>query len=170
MARTRTDAARTGTDAARTRTDAARTLWVRVTLIALIIAPLSAQKTATTGVRAIATVKQLHEIMITPVSDAVFRATGDTPTNDKGWLEARNQALVLAEAGNLLMLGSRVHDNAGWMKMSRALVDAAATAATAAEKKDATALAGAGDSITAACEACHQPYRDRGRPMRGNRK
>ena len=149
----------------RLETDPARTLWLRVTLIALIVAPLGAQKTAPTGVRPVATVKQLHEILITPASDAVFRASGDTPTSDKGWVEARGQALVLAEAGNLLMLGSRVRDNAAWMKMSRALVDAAATAATAAEKKDADALAGAGDTITATCEACHQPYRDRGRRM-----
>jgi len=37
-------------------------------------------------------------------------------------------------------------------------------------QKDGTALAGAGDSITAACETCHQPYRDRGRQVQGNRK
>jgi hypothetical protein len=139
-----------------------------VALLAVIVAPLSAQKAATTGVRAIASVKQLHEIMITPASDAVFRATGDTPTNDKGWVETRKQALLLAEAGNLLMLGTRAPDKTAWMKMSRALVDAAATAAIAAEKKDATALERAGDSITAACETCHQPYRDRGRRMLGN--
>ena len=49
---------------------------------------------------------------------------------------------------------SRARDNAGWMKMARALVDAAAMAA--------------GDAITSTCESCHQPYRDGGRQMRGN--
>jgi len=135
-----------------------------VLLLLVPVASASAQR-STSGVRPIATVKQLHEIMITPASDAVFRASGDTPTTEKGWLDARSQALVLAEAGNLLMLGSRARDNVGWMRMSRALVDAAATAAGAAEKKDADALAGAGDIITAACEACHRPYRDGGRQM-----
>jgi hypothetical protein len=48
--------------------------------------------------------------MITPASDAVFRASGETSPNGKGWVEARTQALVLAEAGNLLMLGSRARD------------------------------------------------------------
>jgi cytochrome c553 len=91
------------------------------------------------------------------------------PTVDKGWVEARNQALVLAEGGNLLMLGSRARDHAAWMKMSRALVDAASTAADASEKKDANGLASAGDAIAAACEACHQPYRDHGRPMQRGR-
>jgi cytochrome c553 len=135
-----------------------------VLLLLVPVASASAQR-STSGVRPIATVKQLHEIMITPASDAVFRASGDTPTNEKGWVDARSQALVLAEAGNLLMLGSRARDSMGWMRMSRALVDAAATAASAAEKNDADALAGAGDIITAACEACHRPYRDGGRQM-----
>jgi hypothetical protein len=135
-----------------------------VLVLLVPVASASAQR-STAGVRPVASVKQLHEIMITPASDAVFRASGDTPTSEKGWVDARNQALVLAEGGNLLMLGSRARDNAAWMKMSRALVDAAATAASAAQKKDADALAGAGDVITAACEACHQPYRDRGRQM-----
>jgi cytochrome c553 len=139
-----------------------------VLILLVPVASASAQR-STSGVRPVATVKQLHEIMITPASDAVFRASGETPTSERSWVEARNQAVVLAEAGNLLMLGSRVRDNAGWMRMSRALVDAAATAATAAEKKDADALAGAGDIITAACEACHQPYRDRGRQMGAGR-
>jgi len=76
-----------------------------------------------------------------------------------------NQALVLAESGNLLMVGTRVRDNGNWMKMSRAMVDAAALAATAAEKKDAMALEAATDAITVSCMECHRPYRDQGRQM-----
>jgi cytochrome c553 len=142
------------------------TVTTRMLVLILLVpvASASAQR-STSGVRPIATVRQLHEIMITPASDAVFRATGDTSPSEKGWVEVRNQALVLTEAGNLLMLGSRARDYTGWMKMSRALVDAAATAASAAERKDADALAGASDVIAAACEACHRPYRDGGRQM-----
>ena len=122
--------------------------------------------TAATGVRPIATVRQLHDVVITPASDAVFAASGDdTPKTQKAWTAVHNQALLLAEAGNLLMVGSRARDNDRWIKMSRALVDAAALAATAAEKKDAKALASASDAITTACEACHRPYRDNGRQM-----
>jgi hypothetical protein len=138
--------------------------FMLVLVLLIPVASASAQR-STAGVRPVASVKQLHEIIITPASDAVFGATADTPASEKGWADARNQALVLAEGGNLLMLGTRARDNAAWMKMSRALVDGAATAARAAEKKDADALAGAADVITAACEACHQPYRDRGRQM-----
>jgi hypothetical protein len=136
-----------------------------VAAIALITVPLAAQRTAVTGVRAVASVKQLHEVMISPASDAVFDASANPPRNDKGWTAERNQALLLAEAGNLLMVGNRVRDTDNWMKMSRALVDAAARAVTAADRKDGKALEAATDSITVACEACHRPYRDQGRQM-----
>src|SRR5882672_4078740 len=117
------------------------------------------------GVRALANVRELHDIMISPASDAVFDATARQPLDEKGWTTARNQALVLAESGNLLMVGSRVRDNANWMRMARALLDAAAQAFTAAQKKDAKALEVATDAITVACMECHRPYRDQGRQM-----
>jgi len=144
---------------------AVRTLWVRVGMIALVVAPLAAQRAPATGVRTLANVRELHDLMISPASDAVFEASSNQPLDAKGWTAARNQAFVLAESGNLLMVGTRVRDNGNWMKMSRAMVDAAALAATAAEKKDAMALEAATDTITVSCMECHRPYRDQGRQM-----
>jgi hypothetical protein len=135
-------------------------------LIALVVSvPLLAQRAPATGVRTIASVRELHDVLISPASDAVFDASSHQPLDAKGWTAARNQALVLAESANLLMVGTRVRDNGNWMKMSRALVDAAALAAAAAEKKDADALDAAAGSITVACMDCHRPYRDQGRQM-----
>ena len=144
---------------------AARPLWVRVAAVALIATPVAAQRAPVSAPRSVATVKQLHDILITPASDVVFHASAETPTTSKAWLDAHDHALMLAEAGNLLMLGTRARDKDQWIKMSRALVDAAARAAMAAEKKDGKALETATDSITVACEACHRPYRDQGRQM-----
>jgi hypothetical protein len=134
-------------------------------LVAAAAAVIHAQRSPAVGVRALASVRELHDIMISPASDAVFAASSNQPLDAKGWTDARNQAIVLAESGNLLMLGTRVRDNANWMKMSRAMVDAAALAAAAAEKKDAKAFETATDSITIACMECHRPYRDQGRQM-----
>ena len=134
-------------------------------LVLTLGASIAAQRAPATGVRTLASVLQLHELLISPASDAVFNASTDPPADDKRWTAARDQALILAEASNLLMVGSRVRDNNNWMKMSRALVDAAALAASAAEKKDAKALEAATDSITVACMECHRPYRDQGRQM-----
>jgi cytochrome c553 len=134
-------------------------------LVLTLGASIAAQRAPATGVRTLASVLQLHELLISPASDAVFNASTDPPADDKSWTAARDQALILAEASNLLMVGSRVRDNNNWMKMSRALVDAAALAANAAEKKDAKALEAATDAITSACMDCHRPYRDGGRQM-----
>ena len=135
------------------------------TVMVMCAATLLAQRAPAAGVRAVADAKQLHDILISPASDAVFDASSNPPKDEKGWTAARNQALLLAEAGNLLMVGNRVRDNGNWMKMSRALVDAAALAATAAERKNAQALEAAADPITVACMECHRPYRDQGRQM-----
>jgi hypothetical protein len=132
---------------------------------AALTIPLAAQRGATTGVRTVANVRELHDLLISPASDAVFNAATEPPADDKSWSAARRQALVLAESANLLMIGGRVRDNNNWMKMSRALVDAAALAVTAIDKKDAKALEAAADAITVSCMNCHQPYRDGGRQM-----
>jgi cytochrome c' len=143
-----------------------RSLTFSLLLIALAVSvPLLAQRAPATGVRTLANVRELHDLMISPASDAVFAASSNEALDAKGWTTARNQALLLAESGNLLMVGSRVRDTGNWMKMSRAMVDAAALAAAAADKKDAKALEAATDSITTACMDCHRPYRDQGRQM-----
>src|SRR5262245_18270992 len=142
-----------------------RSLTCSLVVVAAVAAGIHAQRSPAAGVRALANVRELHDIMISPASDAVFAASSNEALNAKGWTDARNQALVLAESGNLLMVGSRVRDTGNWMRMSRAMVDAAALAATAADKKDAKALEAATDSITTACMECHRPYRDQGRQM-----
>jgi hypothetical protein len=136
-----------------------------IVLTALVVTAANAQRQPAAGVRTLANVREVHDLLMSPASDAVFNAATDPPADAKGWTAARGQALVLAESANLLMVGARVRDHNNWMKMSRALVDAAALAAAAAERKDVKALEAATDSITVACMNCHQPYRDGGRQM-----
>ena len=116
-------------------------------------------------VKAVATVKQLCESMITASSDAIFNVGREAPENDYEWLTVRNSALMLAESGNLLMIGGRARDEDEWMAMSQALVDAGVSALSAAEARDVDGLLGAGDQIVVACEKCHEPYRDGGLRM-----
>jgi cytochrome c' len=113
---------------------------------------------AVAGVRTIATVKQVMHAIVIPASDALFKAAGDPPKDEAGWSAAQLQALAVAEGGNLLMIGNRPMDRAEWMAMSRAMVDAAGQAASAAEKKNGDALSAAGDKVYETCEACHTKY------------
>ena len=113
----------------------------------------------------VATVKQLCEGMITSSSDALFNVGREAPAADDDWRAVLHSALMLAEAGNLLMLEGRARDDGEWMTMSRALVDAGRTAISAIEARDVEALLAAGDEILMACETCHVPYRDGGLSM-----
>jgi cytochrome c556 len=56
------------------------------------------------------------------------------------------------------MLGDRVKDSGDWLKMSRALVDAAAGALKAAQARSADAMSTASDAVYETCEGCHLKY------------
>jgi hypothetical protein len=109
-------------------------------------------------VKPVATVLEIMQMMTIPFSNAVFEAGGDAPKDDKAWDAVRGQAVALAEAGNLLMLGSRAKDRAAWMKFSRAQVDAAEAAAKAAAARNADQLSAASDALYETCSGCHKVY------------
>src|SRR5690242_4747918 len=85
-----------------------RSLTFSVVVVAALAAGVSAQRSPAVGIRALANVRELHDIMISPASDAVFAASSNQPLDANGWTDARNQAILLAESGNLLMTGTRV--------------------------------------------------------------
>ena len=113
---------------------------------------------AASGVKAVASVMDVMRTMTIPFSDAVFNAGSEPPKDDAGWQRVRDQAVALAESGNLLMMGSRVKDRAAWLKFSRAQVDAAEIAAKAAGAKNVEALATAADAVYETCANCHKVY------------
>ena len=120
----------------------------------------------------VGTVKQIMEAAIHPAAEVVFEAVGTiltvdgveeiAPKNDEEWTKVRDNALILAESGNLLMIGNRVKDKGDWMKMSKALIDAGAIALKAAEAKNPEALFEAGGQVYEACQQCHTKYANTG--------
>ena len=133
-----------------------------VTLVGLVTTVVVAQTSAPTPV---ASIKQIQEAMISPSSDVIFNVGRGAPENDDEWLVVRNAAIVLAEAGNLFMMEGRAKDSELWMELAGELVAAGKEALDAVDARSAEGVLGAGDRIAAACEACHQPYRDGGRAM-----
>ena len=101
---------------------------------------------------------QLMQAIIIPSSDAVWAVGAEAPKNDEEWTKVRNNALALAESGNLLMIGDRAKDQGEWMKASQLLVDAGTAAFKAAEAKNAEGVMMAGDALYNACEGCHMKY------------
>jgi hypothetical protein len=112
---------------------------------------------------------------VLPSAEVVFEAVGTivstsgveeiAPKNEEEWANVRNSALTLAECGNLLMISGRARDQADWMKMSQALVDAGLVALKAAEAKNPEALFEAGGKVYEVCEHCHSRYWKQDRPQ-----
>lgn len=108
--------------------------------------------------KAVATVTQLMQAMVIPASNALFNLPRNVPADDQGWSEVQNSAVILAESGNLLMIGSRAQDSEVWRATSRALVDAGEVALRAAQARDVESIADAGNQIIEACESCHEKH------------
>jgi hypothetical protein len=129
--------------------------------VCLVIAGSAGAQQAST--KAVATTADIMTTLTVPASTAVFRAASEAPPDQAAWAAVRGQALVLAESGNLLLIGSRVRAG-DWTRMAVALREAAAGAVKAADAKHAAALADAGDGIYETCEQCHLQYLQQGTP------
>jgi len=111
----------------------------------------------------IANTQQIMQGMIQTASNAIAEAAKDPgPADNRAWRTVMLQSLVLQESGQLLLMGSRVKDQDGWVKATLALTDAGAAAQKAAQAKDVAALQAASASANASCQGCHGVYRQRG--------
>jgi len=142
-----------------------RTIHLIVAASALLLwgcsgAPEQAQQAAAPQppFKPVGTVMQVMEAVIIPSSNAIWNVSAKAPKGDDEWVMVRNNALALAEAGNLLMIEGRAKDQDAWMRAAQALIDAGTTAFHAAEAKDVDAVTAAGDTIYNACEGCHMQY------------
>lgn len=102
---------------------------------------------------------QLMIDIIYPASDALFYIERDPPKNDHDWGVIRTNALMVAESGNLLLMGSRARDQDRWVKDTKLMIEAGNLAFKAAQKKDMAAIVALGDQLTASCIVCHKDYR-----------
>lgn len=107
-------------------------------------------------------VGSVSQVMISityPSSDAIFYVERNPPKTEKDWNDLQAQALILAESGNLLMIGSRVRDQGDWIKEAREMVDVGAAAYKAAMARDLPAIAALNQRLNDACVTCHVQYR-----------
>ena len=107
-------------------------------------------------------VGSVSQVMISityPTSDAIFYVERNPPKTEKEWNDLQAQALMLAESGNLLMMGRRARDQGDWIKESQEMVDVGAAAYKAALAKDLPAIVALNQRLNDACVTCHQQYR-----------
>ena len=116
----------------------------------------------------IADVRALMANVLEPASDEYWDAVGyiyDSqgehliePQTVEEWDAVRNHAYVVAESGNLLMMGSRAKDNAEWMQYAQQLIEVGQKAIRAAETRDKNAVFDTGAELYDVCTTCHVKY------------
>jgi hypothetical protein len=116
----------------------------------------------------VADTKQLMIAVVDPAADVIWGSVGTivsaegteerAPKTDEEWAAVRNSAFVIAESGNLMMIGSRAKDTGEWMRQSQALIDVGMRAVKAAEARDKDAIFTVGGEIYDVCANCHQAY------------
>lgn len=110
-------------------------------------------------VRHVGTMSELMVTVIRPASDAIFYIETRTPADGDGWTALEGQALMVAEAGNLLMLPGRARDQQQWMADAALMRDAGAAAFKAAKTRTVEAVAAVNDQLYESCVTCHRHYR-----------
>lgn len=116
----------------------------------------------------VASIRQICAGIVAPAAYVVYDAVGTivsvdgiteiAPENDEEWDVVANSAAALIESGNLFLLGDRAVDNGDWVTMTRAFIESATVALTAAEAQDTEGILGAGEGLNAACDNCHERY------------
>jgi hypothetical protein len=106
----------------------------------------------------VGSMSQLMIYVLYPTSDALFYIERNPPKTDVEWNAVRNQALTLAEAGNLMMMPSRVREG-DWNKDAKMLVDVGTKAFKAAMAKDMEGIVALNQELNDACVVCHVQYR-----------
>jgi len=130
---------------------------------------------AATTMAPVVTMKQLMDEVFEPAADHYWNAVGSTtdkngtvdhaPKTDQEWAAVRNQATVLAEAANLMMMDGRAVNRGEWMMLSKAMSHAAIRARDAAAAHDRTRVFDMGAELYDSCVNCHAKYMVQKYPM-----
>src|SRR5262245_7408946 len=114
-----------------------RTIGLYLLICMALILPQAHAQDANTNIKQVGSVAEIMRWMIYPTSNDIFNLQRAVPKDDYEWEKIQRSALEMAEAGNLLMIGTRVRDQGDWIKDSKMLVDVGITALKLAKAKDA---------------------------------
>jgi len=162
----------TGRNTSRVR---ALTALLATALGAGIIGAFGARAVAQpSDILAIGTVKQVMHVL-DPSADAIWAAvstdvtaagvTETAPATAEEWQALETHAVMLTEAGNLLLLAGRRVDETEWVARARQLRDAGAAALAAVKSRNPDAVLRVGEQVTESCDACHRTYWDPSRVL-----
>jgi hypothetical protein len=162
--------------------------YIMIGLVAAVVAmsDVSAQAPAVpAAAKPDATMLQLMRGVLYPASNVIFAAQEDLSKQPKaadeatspnpltstygGWTAVENAGLAIAEASRLVAIQGRVCSNgklapvqrADWVKFTAGLRKAGMDAYAAAKKKNTDAIVDVAGTVSDACQACHDVYREK---------
>ena len=91
------------------------------------------------------------------------QAMRSEPNDEKGWKSITSDALILAEAGNLLLMRPPQEEAADWSRHAIAVRQTGSEIYHAAEKKEFATARTAYESLVSQCNDCHDHFND-GKP------
>jgi hypothetical protein len=156
--------------------------WLFVVSVALFVSGLAfiiagarlarqAPRTATPSIALtpVASVKQVMKGIVGPAANRVYGAVSTVVTNkgteekaphtDGEWEAVADDAAALIESGNLMLMDGRAVDKGDWVRMSRAMIDAAKVTLRAAEAKSPDKVFESGEALNESCDNCHSKYK-----------
>src|SRR5215208_74701 len=135
----------------------------RTRQVAAVFAPSAAP-----ALPPVASVKQIMAGIVMPAASKVWDSVStivdkggvqeNVPKTDEEWAVVGANAAALIESANLLTVGNRAVDQGDWVKMSKAMADAAQTALKATTDKNPDGILAAGEKINETCDNCHEKY------------
>jgi len=156
--------------------------WMSLAVCALVLAgcqkeapkaekapsPATAATETSTPYKPDLSTKELMNLAMDPAADIVWSAGGYvvdekgttdlSPKTDAGWKLIENNAAIVAELSNTLMLPGRSPEEPKWNEYANKLHETAMAAMMAARKHDKTAMLHTGSDMFLACTACHKYY------------
>ncbi len=108
--------------------------------------------------RAVASVMQIMDSMVIPTSADIWNVAREAPADEEAWEALARSAVLLAESGNLLLIGDRAKDDEVWRATAMQLVEGGAQALAAVEARDVEAVNESGNVLIDACEICHERH------------
>ena len=116
----------------------------------------------------VATVQELMEATVQPAAERYWTSVSTTisaagieekyPKTDEEWEVVWGGAMTIAESGNLLMMPSRVREDAEWARLASALVDVGVEAAKAARSRNPETVLEWGEKVYNVCTECHMKF------------
>jgi len=144
------------------------TVLMFVSSVGLVVTSAKASRRSSSLVTPLASMKEIMNGMVTPGSNAVFNAVSTSvtkegivekaPKTEEEWQALANNAAMLVESGNLMLVDGRMKDKGDWVKLTQVFIDASKVALDAARAHNKDGVYMSGEAIDASCDRCHEKY------------